>query len=197
MKLTLNLIMTILEFSTVILFAIGGMYYCKIVGIQNEGRNLLAKIGVISCFIGGFPNACDKACWTFFNYDTWFNSTWMFFFVGIGYMCLFISAIKNVRTDSIALSAIPAFHKPMKYCSQLLASIGMIGFYITMYRKTKNAIGKKALLYFVTMAMTIFLIVFSIVGKFSTSLPNIIAQLANSAGYIAFITANRAYLKKL
>lgn len=44
-------------------------------------------------FIGGFPNALDKVSRTLFSYDLWFNSTWMFFFVGISYISLFVSAL--------------------------------------------------------------------------------------------------------
>ena len=194
----LSIVMTVLEFSTVILFAAGGYEYYRIRKITaDRKKSALALCGVISCFIGGFPNACDKASMTFFDYDTWFNSTWMFFFVGIGYVCLFLSVLDRKKKEKILLLAVPAFHKPMKYMSMLAASVGMTGFYVTMYRKTKKLIGKKALLYFVTFGTTVFLIVFSAAAKFSSPLPNIIAQAVNSTGYLAFIAANRAVLGKL
>jgi len=181
----------------VVLFAVGGYFYYRLVCISgNAVERRIALTGVISCFIGGFPNAIDKLCWTFFNYDTVFNSTWMFFFIGIGYICLFISACQ-AKGGMFALAAVPTFHKPMKYIMMLAASVGMLGFYITMYKKTRRIIGARAFCYLITLALTVFVIVFSAVGKFSTPLPNIIAQTANSLGYVAFFCANVACIRKL
>jgi len=197
-------LMTFLEFLTVIMFSIGGFVFWKLTKlIADKKHQNFALAGAISCLIGGLPNAVDKACWTFFDYDTFFNSTWMFFFIGIGYVCLFIAAIGLEKVDrpskdtKTLLSIVPAFHKPMKYCSMLAAAVGMTGFYTIMILKARKRIGWTALLYLYTFFMTLFLIVFAAKWKFSTPLPNIIAQTANSSGYIAFLIANKLYIKRV
>ena len=202
-----GVIMTLLEFCSVILFLIGGLRYYKLTKLASTAKcSRTALAGVISACIGGLPNACDKLCWTFFSYDTWFNSTWMFFFVGIAYILLFISALRLFREDrpeGTKLLSLPAgtvlfsAHKIMKYCSMLAASVGMLGFYITMCKKARRLIGGRAFLYLVTLFTTVFLIVWSAAASFTSPLPNIIAQTVNSLGYIAFIAVNGMVMKKL
>lgn len=183
-----SIIMTMLEFSSVVLFLIGGFRYCKTT--EKKG---LAMAGVISACVGGLPNAIDKLCWTFFSYDTWFNSTWMFFFVGIGLMLLFFSAleINKVYIPLIAIGvALIICHNYIKYCAMLITCVGMFGFYITMFRKTKD------FLYIVSLLTSVFLIVWSVAMKFTSALPNIIAQMVNSSGYVMFIIANNRRIKE-
>lgn len=203
-----TVIMTLLEFCSVILFLLGGLKYWKLTRLSSSEKcSRTALAGVVSACIGGLPNAFDKLCWTFFSCDTWFNSTWMFFFVGIGYILLFVSALRLFREKETSgaekLLSLPAgtalysAHKIMKYCSMLAASVGMLGFYITVCRKTRALIGGKAFLYLITLFTTVFLIVWSAAASFTSPLPNIIAQLVNSAGYIAFIAANGLVIRKL
>lgn len=203
-----GVIMTLLEFCSVILFLIGGLRYYKLAKLSSSEKcSRPALAGVISACIGGLPNACDKLCWTFFSYDTWFNSTWMFFFVGTAYILLFISAVRLFRTESSSggtkLFSLPAgtalysAHKIMKYCSMLAASVGMLCFYITMCKKTRALIGGKAFLYLVTLFTTVFLIVWSAAATFTSPLPNIIAQVVNSLGYAAFIIVNGLVIRSL
>lgn len=84
----------------------------------------------------------------------------------------------------------------MKYVSMLFAAVGMTGFYITMFINARRGMGRYALLYLVTFLTTAFLVVFSAAGSFATVWPNIIAQIVNSAGYAAFIIANKKLLEK-
>lgn len=204
--------LAILEFCTVILFAIGGYSYFRLTLVNSTRKaGVLALVGTISCFVGGFPNACDKLSWAIFSYDLWFNSVWMFFFVGIGYVLLFVSALqlvpKKKREQKIQISifavllllsfAVPSFHKPMKYLTMLMSAVGMIGFYVILYIFGKKVIGKKALLFFVTMGMTLFLVVFSAAGKFDALWPNMLAQTCNNLGYLCLIIGCRSWSRAI
>lgn len=199
-----TIVLCILDCTTIIVFCIGCIYYVKI--LKRVGTRfgvMIARIAVVLAFVGGFPNALDKISRTLFCYDLWFDSTWMFFFIGISYFLLFMSAFsigkKNKSYDTTLLSIIPitpAFFKLVKYISMMLAAIGMSGFYITMYIKTRKVLGKYAFLYLVTFAISSFVVVYSAKGNFTTVWPNVIAQIANSTGYIIYIIANRKYLQK-
>ena len=194
-----TILLSLLECTTVTLFFIGCVYYVRVA--KKKGSRLSAALASVStalAFIGGFPNALDKISRTLFSYDLWFNSTWMFFFVGISYISLFVSALcLNKKTKGTPLlSVVPAFHKPMKYVSMLFAAVGMTGFYITMFINARRVMGRYALLYLVTFLAPAFLVVFSAVGSFTTVWPNIIAQIVNSAGYAALIIANKKLLEK-
>lgn len=197
-----TIILCILDCTTITTFCIGCIYYIKI--LKKVGTRLgviLSTIATISAIVGGLPNALDKISRTLFYYDLWFDSTWMFFFIGISYFLLFMSAFsiskRNKSYDATVLSIIPiapSCFKLIKYISMMLSAIGMTGFYITMYIKTRKVLGKYAILYLVTFVISSFVVVYSAKGNFTTVWPNIIAQIANSMGYIVYIIANKKYL---
>ncbi len=202
-----------LEFSTVILFLIGGIYFSLIAkkGSNNKKAFIFAVIGTALCFIGGLPNAMDKLSWAIFQRDLIFNSTWMFAGVGPGYICLFLGILfysksedKKVVLKSLAplllillAATVPGFHKIMKYITMLMAAVGMLGFYIHMIRTSKKIIGKYWIFYLIAIIMTSFLVVFSAKGSFNSLWPNILAQTCNNISYVGFILANAKWLKKL
>lgn len=204
-----GIILTILDFSSIILFLIGGIIYYKIAcKLSKKSISNYCLIGVISCFIGGLPNAIDKCHWAF-GLDTIFNSNWMFTFVGIGFCFLSLSIVmlkkrvnKNlvltVTIPSILLFLLSVYPKPLKYVFMMIATIGMIIYYVYMYIVSKKYINKVSIFYLISIFMMLVLTMISSICKdFSNYTPNIIAQTSNNLGYFGYIYANIKWLKVL
>lgn len=205
-----GIVLTILDFSSVIQFLIGGLLYYKITKKYNINASKYALCGVISIFTGGLPNACDKFHWAF-GKDTIFNSNWMFVFVGVGFSLLLCSilmiTIENKKSNkTIVLNVSPILlaitlnnlNINIKYLFMLIATAAMDGYYIHTYRLAKKYIGKSALWYIVAMFMSLVLsAVSAICNDFNQYWPNILAQSFNNLVYCGYIVINKKWLNVL